>query len=162
MEFLFYAEPNFKEMAARGLPSNFEPVFPSTAISTIQSTILDPNFDPVGTLPPLLPARVPVPSNDHKPRDFTSCSKNFLANNHDSIDLSKTFVLPCPHATPTLRQLLSDYRCVCGNIYFYSFCSNGVFTSTTCWHCPQCNKCVSGQRCATCNRQADASDCSVQ
>ncbi len=115
-----------------------------------------------GHLPLQLPPHIVIPENASLVQDVTNCTKNFLTNHHEIIDLNKRFMLPCGHAEANWSQLLTYYHCSCGAHYYYSFCLNEIVSTSSYWHCPDCNKCVSGNVCAHCNRQSDVADCTVQ
>lgn len=70
-------------------------------------------------------------------------------------DFEHQFRLPCDCEEVPLKKLVNDYSCSkCGEVYFYSFCWDGVVQDSHTWHCEICKKCRDWREwhCPNCNK----------
>lgn len=69
--------------------------------------------------------------------------------------LNKKYELPCGCASPSLKDLIENYRCKnCDEPYYYSFCLGDVVDTNSMWHCGACGTCCDDGvwHCKSCNK----------
>jgi len=118
------------------------------------------------------------------PEEPTTCAKQFLSSSSRELNgefLEKKAKLSCCEDSPTYKELLSEYRCKCGDLHFFSFCWDTVVRSKNTSHCkackqcrdqrlshcPGCNQCKEDLPCSNCQKASDQkvqeySECHVQ